>query len=118
MGVEFIATKSKPFKHRRDAKFAEKIQSSNLLSGIAEKTTHQFRCKADGDVAPEVGMRVLLYQEGTKINVLYQNKKIGVVMSPDAAALKKLWVEKGTEISAANVVNVRPAAKIFLIQLL
>ena len=81
MGVEFIATKSKPFKHRRDAKFAEKIQSANLLSGVAEKTTHQFRCKAEGDVAPEVGMRVLLYQEGTKINVLYQNKKIGVVMS-------------------------------------
>lgn len=39
-------------------------------------------------------------------------------MSPDAAALKKLWVEKGTEISAADIVNVRSAAKIFLIQLL
>jgi hypothetical protein len=120
MGVEFIAKKENKFKHRRDAKFAEKIQAGNLLSGggVEEKTTHQFRCKAEGDITPEVGMRVLLYQEGMKINVLYQNQNIGVVMSLDAAALKTLWEKMGAEISAASIVNVRLAAEIFLIQLL
>ena len=117
MGVEFIANKEKPFKHRRDKKFEEKIQAGNLLSGAAEKTTHQFRCKTIGDIAPEVGMGVFLYQEGTKINVLYNNVNIGVVMPPDASALKKIWEKMGAEVSTGDIINVRPAVGIFLIQL-
>lgn len=117
MGVEFIAKKEKKFKHRREKQFAEKIQAGNLLSGVAEKTTHQFRCKTIGDIVPVVGMGVFLYQEGTKINVLYNNENIGVVMSPDASALKKLWEKMGAEVSTADIINVRPAVGIFLIQL-
>ena len=117
MGIDFILKKGKKFTHRRDKKFAENIQSSNLLSAAPERATQQFRCKAEGDVAAEVGMRVLLYQEGTKINVLYLNKKIGAVMSPDSASLKILLGEAGVDLSSASVVEVRPAAKIFLIQL-
>ena len=117
MGVDFIAKKDKKFKHRRDKKFEERIQAGNLLSGAAEKTIHQFRCKAISDIAPEVGMGVFLYQEGKKINVLYNNENIGVVMSPDASALKKLWEKMGAEVSAADIINVRPAVGVFLIQL-
>jgi hypothetical protein len=118
MGVEFITKKNKKFTHRRDKKFAENIQSANLMSGAPEKVVQQFRCKAEGDTAAEVGMRVLLYREGAKINVLYLNKKIGVVMSPDAASLKKLMGEAEVDLSSASVVDVRPTAKIFVIQLL
>jgi hypothetical protein len=118
MGVDFILKKGKQFTHRRDKKFAENIQSANLLSASPERTIQQFRCKAEGDVAAEVGMRVLLYREGAKINVLYLNKIIGVVMSPDAVSLKKLLGEAEVDLSSASVVDVRPAAKIFLIQLL
>ena len=118
MGVDFIAKKEKKFTHRRDAKFAEKIQSTNLSSGLPEKAIQQFRCKAEDNVTPEVGMRVLLFQEGTKINVLYLNKKIGVVMSPDAGSLKKLLGEGAIELASASIIEVRPAVKIFLIQLL
>jgi hypothetical protein len=118
MGIDFILKKGKKFEHRRDKKFAENIQSTNLMSGTPEKVVQQFRCKAEGDITAEVGMRVLLYREGAKINILYLNKKIGVVMSPDAASLKKLMGEGEIDLSSASVVDVRSAAKIFLIQLL
>jgi hypothetical protein len=118
MGIKFIAEKSPNFEHRRDKKFAEEIQSGNLLSGIQEKTTHLFRCKSVGDTKPQIGMGVLLYLEGDTINVIHLNKKIGWVMSPDAAEIKKLWAMMQAQISSGSVVSVRPAAKVFMIQLI
>lgn len=117
MGVEFILKKSGKFEHRRDKAFAKNIQSANLLSAAPEKTVQQFRCRVVGDLTPEVGLGVLLFQEGTKINVLYLNKTIGVVMSPDATFLKAVLGEAGLQLSSATIVEVRPTAKIFLIQL-
>jgi hypothetical protein len=117
MGFEFIAAKSKKYTHRRNEKFAERMKSKNIFSGVGEETVHQFRCKAVGDTLPEVGMGVLLFQSGEKINVLLQNKQVGTVMSPDSKELKNLLKQMRTEATAAGVVEVRKAAKIFLIQL-
>lgn len=117
MGVEFIQKKEKKFVHRRDKKFAENIQSTNLLSAAPEKIIQQFRCRIEGDFAPEDGMGVLVLRDESSINVVYLNKKIGVVMSPDSASLKRVLEAAGLELASASIVRVRPAARVFIIQL-
>jgi hypothetical protein len=76
-----------------------------------------FRCNITGDELPEVGTPVLLYQTSVKIDVFFQNKQIGTVMSQDAVELKMLMAHAHTEVLAARVLEIQPISKNFLVQL-
>ena len=117
MGIAFILAKAEKHEHRRDESFADELDAENLLSGLPEKTTHQFRCEASGDNLPKVGVGILLYKTGEKIVAFSFNTQVGIVMSPDASDLCELMEQMGTEACAARVVEVRKTSKIFLVQL-
>lgn len=93
------------------------MASGNLFSGSPEKIQNEYRCNCTVAELPAVGTPVLLYASNGKIDVFSQNKQIGTVMSQDAREVKELMEKANTEVFAAQVTEIKPVPKIFLVQL-
>jgi hypothetical protein len=116
MGVAFITKKAEEFEQKTDKEFEDQIATGNLFSGLAETVQDWFRCVSTNGELPQPGTGVLLYDNGTQIDVVLNNKCIGRVMSPDASELRKLMAHTGAEVFTALVVEVQTLSKIFTVQ--
>ena len=117
MGIEFVTKKAEKFKHQKDEAFADQMASENLFSGLPDTVRQVFRCNSAGGELPVVGMPVLLYESGGKIDVFSKNKQIGTVMAQDTVDLKKVMAHARTEVLPAHVVEIQSISRIFLVQL-
>ncbi len=117
MGIAFLTQKAEKFKQRKDKAFEEELGSGNLLSGLPESVEDLFRCISTAGDLPEVGTPVLLYDKGDQIAVILKNRNISKVMTPDAGELKKMMAHTGAEVFTAQVVEVQPLSKSFIVQL-
>jgi hypothetical protein len=117
MGIAFLTKKAEKFRQRKDKEFEDQIASGNLFSGLSETVQNLFRCNCTNGELPEVGTPVLLYETGGQIDVILKNKKIGMVMAPDAGELIKMMAHAHTEVFPAVVVGLQALSKSFIVQL-
>jgi|GEM_PF-1212017 len=117
MGIAFISTKAKRFKQQTEALFEEKIASENIFSGLPENVIPTFRCRSLTSDLPEVGVRVLIRDTGSTVDVLLMNVRIGFVMPQDASELRDYLNRINSIIVAAQVTESQPISNIFLVQL-
>ena len=110
--------KAEAFRHRREKKYEEQLASRKLLSALPDAVAAGYRCTCTTANVPQIGTRVLLYKAHFAVSVLYLNKRIGVVMSADAAELLTLMQNLKTEAFAAEVIETRPMSRGFLVQLI
>jgi hypothetical protein len=93
MGLDFIREKAKRFTQQRDKSKLEEFDTADLLSGSKkDKLVPLFRCQLDNlDTAVTAGLGLVgRASSDTSVMILQRGKKIGQMLTGDAAELTRL----------------------------